>query len=297
VTTAGDLISEASAQLHGWGSTSDRITPLSVDLTAIATDSFTIDFAFGQAVGITPGVVEIDSELLYVTAVDATTGICTLANGFGRAYGGSTAAAHTAGSKVVSRPRFPRLWLLKQMNEIISATYPQLFVPNTYATTVKYPSDTYILPSTNGTPMTILDAQWQLPIGNWTQVGGYELDPYDATFRLRSGAMIGRPLRIIFATRPRLFVAESDDFVIQTGLPVTATDVLTLGVVAKQVPGLDVSRAQTTTVEQQARSTTVPPFAGIKTAQYLMAEFQQRLANEATALRRQYRPRIVRTVR
>lgn len=297
MTTAGDLIDECSAQLHGWGSTSDRITPLTTDMSSAETTSFTVDFAFGQAVGVTPGVVEIGSELLYITAVDATTGICTLASGFGRGYDGTTVAAHVAGDKVTSRPRFPRKWLLNQLNEIINSVYPQLFVPNLYTTSVKTPSNTYILPGTDGSPMTVLDAQWQDPIGNWQQVHGYEIDPYDGTFRLRSGAMIGRPLRILYATKPRLFTSETDVFETTTGLAASATSVLTLGVVAQQVPGLDISRAQTTTVEQQARSTSVPPFAGIKTAQYIMAEFQQKLAQEAKSLRKQYRPRMVRTYR
>jgi hypothetical protein len=73
VPTAGDLITEASAQLHGWGSTQDRVTPLAADLNA--TDlSFTVSYAFGQSVGIAPGVVEIDSELLYVVSVDQASG-------------------------------------------------------------------------------------------------------------------------------------------------------------------------------------------------------------------------------
>src|SRR5882757_10185436 len=113
MSTCADLISEASAQLHGWGSTQDRITPLSNTVTP-SDVQFTVDFAFGQAVGITPGVVEIDSEQLYVTAVDASTGVCTLADGFGRGYNGTTPAAHTAGAKVISRPKFPRNWLFAQ---------------------------------------------------------------------------------------------------------------------------------------------------------------------------------------
>jgi hypothetical protein len=84
------------------------VTPLTANMGPTDT-TFTVDFAFGQSVGITPGVVEIDSELLYVTNVDAaTTGLVTLANGFGRGYNGTTAASHTAGAVVTSRPKFPR---------------------------------------------------------------------------------------------------------------------------------------------------------------------------------------------
>ncbi len=291
MTTCGDLVTEASAQLHGWGTTQDRVTPLTSNIGT--TDlTFQVDAAFGQSVGISPGVVEIDSEQLYVTNVDSQTGVVTLANGFGRGYSGTTAASHVAGSKVISRPKFPRVWLFKQINEIVGALYPDIFAVNTYTTTVTYPSDSYTLPSSP--PMFVIDAQWQDPIGNWHKCFSFSVDPYDGAFRLGSGAMIGRPLRVLYATQPKTFTTESDTLA-STGLPDSCADVLTLGVVAKQVPGLDISRAQLSSVEQSDRSRVVPPSAGVNAAKYIMAEFQERLKNEAAALRKQYRPRITRT--
>lgn len=288
MTTAKDVIDEVSAQLHGWGSTSDRVTPLTAPIGP--TDStFTVDFSFGQATGITPGVVEIDAEQLYVTAVDANTNIVTLANGFGRGYNDTTAASHAAGAKVISRPKFPRIWLLKQINEVIGAVFPELFAVNTYTGTVTYPSNTYTLPTV---PMFIVDAQWQDPIGNWHKCQSYTVDPFDGSLRIGSGPMIGRPLRVLYATQPQSFTSESDNFSV-TGLPASCVDVLTLGTVAKQLPGLDISRAQTTSVEQSDRSRVVAPGAGVSAAKYVMAEFEERLHNEAQSLRRQYRSRIV----
>lgn len=290
MTTAGDLITEISSELHGYGSTQDRVTPLTANISA--TDSkITVDFAFGQSVGITPGIVEIDSEQLYVTNVDATTGICTLANGFGRGYRGTTATSHVAGAPVISRPKFPRKDLLQQMNEVVGSLFPDLYAVNTYTGVVQYPSNTYTLPSI---PQFVIDAQWQDPIGNWQRLNSYTVDPFDGTFRLGSGGMIGRPLRLVYASEPVPFTSENDNFSV-TGLPASCSDLLTLGVVAKTVLGLDISRAQTTSVEQQARSTAVPPFAGEKASQYAMALFQNRLQNEAASLRKRYRARLVRT--
>lgn len=288
--TCGQLLDECSAQLHGWGSTQDRATPLSNSI--LNTDlSFTVDFTTGVAVGISPGVVEIDSELIWVVSVDQGTGICVVADG-GRGYQGTTAAAHAANTRVVTRPKFPRAWLFRQMNEILGGVYPDLFKVNTYTATVTYPSNTYQLPTTP--PFNVLQVQWKDPIGNWQDAFSFKIDPYDATLRLGDGPMVGRPLRALYTTEPGQFTAETDDFVTVTGLPSSCIDVLTLGVVAKQAPGLDISRAQSSSVEQSDRSRVVPPFAGVNVAKYLMAEYQQRLANEASALKRQYPTRLVR---
>lgn len=293
MTTAKDLLDEASAKLHGYGTTADRITPLSANIGPTDT-TFTVDFAFGQAVGVTPGVVEIDSELLYVTSVDSASGICTVANGFGRGYQNTTATSHTAGARVVSRPKFPRVWLFKKINEIIGSLYPQLYAVQRWTTTVTYPTNTYQLPTTAGTPINVLDVQWQHPIGDWIRVAGWDVDSYNATLRLGSGAMIGRPLRVEFAVEPTQFTSESDNFTV-TGLPATCSDVLVYGIVAAAVPTLDISRAQLSSVEQSDRSRVVPPNVGLNLGRYYETKFADRVKNEAAALRRQYKPRVRRT--
>lgn len=132
--------------------------------------------------------------------------------------------------------------------------------------------------------------QWQDMFGNWQRVNGYDIDPYGAALRLRSYVRIGRPLRIVYTVRPTRFASETDDYSI-TGLPDTADDVLILGTVARMTPGVDVSRAQLTSVEQSDRNKVVPNGAGITVAKYLMAEYQLRLQAESQALRRQYPPR------
>lgn len=286
--TCGDLLTEATAQLHGWGSTQDQLTFLAAPVATTDT-TITVTQTFGQAVGITPGVVEIDSELIYITSADPNTGICTVAQ---RGFSGSAVKSHLNGAKVTSQPKFPRWSLFNQINEIIGAVYPDLFAVATHTDVVTTPSYTYNLPG--DPPMDILRCQWQDPVGNWVNAFSYQVDPYDGTFQLGSGPWVGRPLRVLYTTQPAAFSAETDDFETTTGLPASCADVLTLGVVSKQVPGLDISRAQLTSVEASDRSRVVPPNQGINAAKYLMAEYQERLANEAQALRRQYKPRIVR---
>lgn len=291
MTTAGDLVTEISNQLHGWGATRDRITSLAADV-APGDFSFTVSAVAAGALGLEPGPVEIGSELIYVASVDSSTGVCTVAPGFGRGYGGTTAAAHSAGGIVTTNPRFPRANLLKQINEVIGMVWPALYAVGTYTGTVQYPSNTYNLGSTIGKPNTALVAQWQDTVGNWRNCPAYMIDPADGSFRLGSGAMIGRPLRVVYTAPPTKFTAETDNYTL-TGLPDSCADVLMLGVVARMIPGLDISRVQTTSVEQSDRQKQIPPGAGVNAAKYLMAEFQDRLQDEAQALRKQYKPRLV----
>lgn len=288
--TCAQIIDETIAMLHGYGSTQDLVTPLTTGIGATDT-SFTVDFTFGQSAGMTPGVVEIDSEQLYVTNVDQTSGTCQLARGFGRGFLGTTPAAHAAGALIKSQPRFPRIWVFDQVNDIINDVYPDLFVVNKFTTVVTWPNNTYTLPVTP--PGDILAVQWQDPLNRWQNVRSYQFDAYDGTFRLGGSAMIGRPLRILYTSHPSKFASETDDFAGVTGLPATSYDVLILGVASRQVPGLDISRAQGDTMEQSDRSRIVPPNAGINAGKFLFSMYQERLKNEARTLRNLYKPRLV----
>lgn len=292
MTTTAKIIDLIGQELHGYGASQDRVTALASSMGPSDT-SFTVTDAFGQAVGITPGIVEIDSEQLFVKSVDQTTGLCTLA-AFGRGYHNTTPASHSGGAIVTTRPAFPRAELLTAMNDVIGSVYPDLFQVKTFTTTVTYPSNTYTI---TGAPtgLKVIDAQWQHPIGDWFKCQSYTVDPYDLSFRLGDGPMVGRPLRIIYMCEPTPLAAESDDFETVTGLPATCADVIKWGVVAKQVSTLDIARAQVKSAEQSDRSKVVPPFAGENASKYAMAMYQQRLANEARALRVRYKIRLVRT--
>lgn len=289
MSTAGDLVTEAVQQLHGFGGTQDRITTLAQPMGA--TDStFLVDYTATQALGVTAGEVEIDGEILLTATVDPNSNTVTVARN-GRGYKGTTAASHSAGAKVITRPRFPRYWVLKQINEVIGGLFPDIFALNTYTTTVSYPNNTYTLP---GSPQFVVDAQWQDPIGRWQKCFSYTLDAFDGTFRLGDGAMIGRPLRVIYASEPVAFTAETDNFA-ASGLPDSCQDLLILGAVAKIASALDISRAQINSVEQAQRAALVPPGTGQNAAKWLMANFEQRLTNESESLKKLKRPRVVRS--
>jgi hypothetical protein len=290
MTTAGDLVSSVSAILHGYGITQDRVTALTnsigpSDLT------FVVDATFGPASGVQPGMVEIDTELLHVINIDQASNTCTVANGFGRGHLNTTAVAHTAGAKVTSRPKFPRSQIMTELNNVVGAVFPQLYGTKTFTGTVTYPSNSYAL---TGGPIRVLACQWQDFLGNWQDVRGYQFDSFDHSLRILGAGPIGRPLRVLYNVQPGLFSTEADDYAGITGLPLSAQDVLTKGAAAALILGVDISRAQSTSIEQSDRSRVVPPNAGASAGKFLLAEYSQRLQNEAQTLRQQYTPRMVR---
>jgi hypothetical protein len=234
--------------------------------------------------------VEIEAEQLFVTAIDPSTNTVTLANGFGRGFNSTAAAAHAAGAMIVSQPKFPRSTVLQQMNEVIGGLFPDLFAVSQFVTTTTYPQYTYTLP----TPASrILNVRWQDPIQQWHEVLAFSLDDFDGvSVKVGSGPMPGRPLQILYATEPTFLASETDDFVAVTGLPVSCSDLLPLGVAMKLAPTFDISRAQLDSIEQSTRSTTVPPNTGLNISSYLMKQFTARLANERDSLRARYPARM-----
>lgn len=292
--TAGDLVDEAVSQLHGWGSSQDQVTSLATPMTAGDTQ-FKVDATFGQSIGITPGMCEIGSEQVYISSADANTGTCQVTP-FGRGYGGTTAVPHAAGVMVVTQPKFPRLSAFKQMNEVLGGLFPDLFAVGTKTgLAFTFPSDTYVVSSDM---RWAIDVSWQDVGGtnDWIRVRRWRVDPYDNTLRIGDTCIPrGVPLRVMYAKEPGLLQAESDDFEITTGLPRSSTDLLTIGAVMRLVPGLDISRAQLSSVEQSDRSRVVPPNAGLTASKYLYGLYQDRLHNESRALRRRYPVRLARS--
>jgi len=287
VPTCGEMITEVVQSMHGYGQTSDRTTILSGAISA-ADMTFPVDYVQSTAGGVTAGIVEIDSEQLMVSSVDTSLNTCTVANG-GRGWNGTTPAAHSQYTKVVSKPKFPRYIVFQAMNEVIGALYPDLFGVATYQTAATFPQYTYTIPGAH--PVRMLSCEWQDPILQWHPISAVSVDTFDGTIRVGSGPWPGRPLRFIYATEPQKFASESDDFAATTGLPESCKDVVMLGAMVKLVPSFDISRAQNTTVEGQQRSG-IPPNTGINLGTYLNRQFQQRLTNENQSLRALYPPQL-----
>lgn len=299
-TTAGQMIDEIRRLLR-FGN-QEQVTTLTQTMGS-ADASFSVPPARGIATGISAGLVEIDSELLFVEKV-GTDGVATVTP-WGRGYESTTAAAHFAGARVVSQPAFPRAKVLDTVNDVLGRIYPSVFAVKQVETTTTYPRITYALPSD---AERVLSAKWLVPGGDeyWRDVRRMRMSPGlgtqfgDAgrTVDVADAMMPGRPLQILYAARPAPLAAETDVFETVTGLASSIKDVVTIGAAAGALTiSQELSRLQTSSIEQQNRSQLVAPSAALTSSRFLDQRFQERLAEEHRSLLELFPPRITRSWR
>jgi hypothetical protein len=296
--TASKMIDETKGLLQSWSLDEEQSTTLqntmgSADLT------FQVTSARGVATGVSPGIIEIDNELIYADTVSPT-GAATIPP-WGRGYLNTTPANHTAGSRVVSQPTFPRAKVLDSLNQVMQRIFPSVWAVKSTELTTTFPVITY---DVGDDAEWVLGARWQVPDGRqyWQSIRRWRISPGGGTHFGNTGITVdigddmipGRPIQILYAAKPKPLVLETDDFETVTGLNLGIEDVVTLGAAAALTESQELSRLQMSSVEQQNRAQLVAPSAALTSSRYLEQRFQQRLLEERRSLQRLYPPHVTR---
>ena len=291
MTSASRLVDEVLGELQAFTTDTEQVTSLTSDLDSSSL-TFTVSDVRSGLLGISPGVVEIGTELLYVGSV-ATDGTATVVP-WGRGYQSTTAAAHSNGSRVISQPTFPRYWILQKINETIQRVAPEIFTVKTQTTTATTPVFTYNITAADA--LSILRVEWQPPtgLGYWQSVKRFRFNVDSQQIDIADVMTPGSPLRIKYRSTPSPLASEADDFETVTGLPTSMRDVLVIGAATALTTPQELSRLQTASIEQQDRSRLVAPSAALTSSRYLEQTFQARLKEEVQALRQKYPPRVTR---
>jgi hypothetical protein len=294
--TCSQMIYETQGLLSSWSFDESQSTSLGAAL-GVSDTAFTVSTPRGIATGVSPGIVEIDQELMYCDSVNQSGNVTIVP--WGRGYLGTTPAAHSAGARVVSQPTFPRYWTMQAMNEVMERIFPMVFAVKQVELTTTFPKITYQLPPD---AQWVLGARWQLPDGRlyWQSIrrwrmspgGGTQFGDQGVTVDVADSMIPGRPIQFLYAAKPGLFTAETDDFTTVTGLNLGIRDVVTLGAAAQMTTSQELSRLQVSSVEQQNRSQLVAPSAALTSSRFLEQRFQERLMEERRSLQRLYPPRI-----
>ena len=293
MTTLADLVNETHLVLSGYSQRQDQATSLVNNITA--TD---LSFVIQSGSVVSKGLVEIDNELIWIDSFDKTSNTATVSP-YGRGYRGTTAVAHTAGTRVTIAPTFPRFAIERNVNAAIDSVYPDLF--GTASTTFAFTAarTTYPLPADC---IDILGISWQSigPSKEWLPIRHYRVDRTadpatwggSKTISISDGIIPGRTVTIRYSNKPPVLNNLTDVFESVTGLPASTREVIILGAAYRMAVYLDLGRVPATTAEANAQGGTNPIGSAVNLSQMLKRMYQDRLQVEVRRQQEQFPPRV-----
>jgi len=294
-TTYANLVDEITLNLSGYTLRQDRTTHLTADLT-----SSSLALSLGSTTNIGKGVVEIDEELIWLDTYDRVSSTATAAP-YGRGYFGTTAAVHTANTKVTIAPTFPRATIKKAINDTIDAVFPNLFAVGVHTFTFNTVKTTYSLPAEAQTVLYVSHKPTG-PTEEWLPVRSWRPDVFANTSSFTTGQSIsiydnieaGRTVQVFYAKKPATLTDSANNAVFETvtGLPSSCKDVILYGAAYRLASFVDPGRLNYSSAEADNADTKIQYGSGASTARFLLALFQQRLNEETKKLRDVYPARI-----
>ena len=288
--TLENLIDEVAINLAGYTLQQDRTTHITsaVTTTTSPSNNPTI-LQLASTDSISKGVYEIDEELIWVDSFDKIAKTATIAP-YGRGYLGSTAATHTADSKVTISPTFPRHAIKRAINDTIGAFGAVIMAVKSTTFTYNSSVNTYAFNGLN--IKNILSMAWQdigsskewIPIRRWDWDAVGDSTAFGAnaqTVTIGDAILSGRKVKVIYATDPTPFTANSQDYVAQTGLPSSTRDVAVLGATYRLLSALDPARAAQTSPQADETDSKRPYGSSQSATKQIYALYQQRLNEES----------------
>jgi hypothetical protein len=304
MTTLLDMIDEVSMNLSGYTLQQDRATHITADVAATASTiaaPITLSLASTDSVG--KGIIEIDEELFWIDNYDRVGNTATIAP-YGRAYLGTTLAAHTAGTKVTIAPTFPRFVIKRAINDTISAIGSSIFAANKTTITSNLSTSAFRLPATGNSLniRSILAVAYEaigpskewIPVRNWRFDGNANSTAFTSEQTISIYDMItsGRTIQVVYSTDPVPFTANTETFTTQTGLPQSCKDLVVLGATYRLLSNLDPARASMISPQADETDSKRPYGSSQSITKQVYALFNQRLNEEIKNQQEKYPIRV-----
>lgn len=300
--TLEQMMDEVIVNLAGYTFQQDRSTYLKTAVTTTTSSSASpLILSLGSTDNVGKGVIEIDEELLWVDSFDRISNTATVAP-YGRGYLGSTAATHTADTKVTIAPTFPRASVKRAINDTIRSLGANIFAVKSTSFTFNAAQSTYAFNNLN--IKNIITVSWQAigPSQEWIPIRRYDFDSTADATAFGAGAqtitlgadmpMPGRTVRVVYATDPVAFTTNAQDYATQTGLPESTRDVVVLGTAYRLLSFLDPARAAQVSPQADETDSKRPYGASQSATKQLYALYAQRLQEETKAQQQNYPPRV-----
>lgn len=300
------MIDEVAVNLAGYTFQQDRSTYLASAVTTTTSSSASpLILTLGSTENVGKGVIEIDEELLWVDSYDRVANTATVAP-YGRGYLGTTAATHSADTRVVISPTFPRFNVKRAINDTIRSLGSSIFAVKSTTFTFNAAVSTYAFANLN--VKNILTVTWQDigPSKEWRPIRKWDFDALAnpeafgyvtgtdqvQTITLGEAPISGRTVKVTYATDPVAFTTNSQDYATQTGLPESTRDVVILGAAYRLLSFLDPARAAQVSPQADETDSKRPYGASQTATKQLYALYSQRLAEETKAQQQNYPPKV-----
>lgn len=295
-TTLTDIINEVTLNLAGYTYQQDRTTYIS---SAVSTTTQT-SLSLGSTENIGKGIIEIDDELLWIDTFDRVANTATVAP-YGRGYLGTTAATHTADTKVTIAPTFPRFSVKRAINDTIRALGSSIFAAKVTTFTFSGAQNTYDFDDLG--IQNILDMSYEsigatkewIPIRRWRFDSVADSTTWGATAQTVSiydYVTSGRTVKVVYATGPDEFTTDNQVFTTQTGLPASCKDVVVLGASYRLLTYLDPARAAQQSPQADETDSKRPYGASQTATRQLFTLYTQRLQEEVLRQQNYYPIRV-----
>jgi hypothetical protein len=300
------MIDEVAVNLAGYTFQQDRSTYLATPVTTTTSSSASpLILTLGSTDNVGKGVIEIDEELMWVDSYDRVSNTATVAP-YGRGYLGTTAATHTADTRVAISPTFPRFNVKRAINDTIRSLGSSIFAVKSTTFTFNAAVSTYAFANLN--IKNILTVTWQTigPTKEWAPIRKWDFDSLAnaeafgyttgvdqvQTITLGEAPISGRLVKITYATDPVPFTVNSQDYATQTGLPESTRDVVILGAAYRLLSFLDPARAAQVSPQADETDSKRPYGASQTATKQLYALYSQRLAEETKSQQQNYPPKV-----
>lgn len=291
MSTFDDLVNDVLQTLHGYGLAQPRAAFLSAPIGA---SDLTI--SVGDATDFEQGVAEIDNETIFIDSVDYNGNVLTIAPD-GRGYYGTTAASHSANTRITMSPIWSRGRVATAINEAILGTYPTLFAVTSTTFTWSPAITTYALPSPaerilRVTTDVIGPSQEQMEIKRYrfnSVAGGSFVTGNSIT--IEKGGFPGQNIYVTYSTAP-ISITWGDQFP-TSGLAETAKLAIKYAACSSLLAFMDSSRLPVNTAQADEYD---PSKNGIGTAMRISAQLYQRYQVELDTERKRLRAATPTTV-
>lgn len=284
MTTQADIINDVQNHLYSQYQIRDGVTALNGAVTDSA-----LTFSVDDGAVVRRGFVEIDSELIEVQSSSAAGDVVVY--DWGRGERGTTAAAHTDGTKVTVNPLYPRSVIKAAIDEVVTSLYPMLWQTVTDESNTFTPSiQAYALPAVCEDVMSVSfkvvgSSLRHYPITRFALLRNVNTTtwPTGRVLEVLQAPQSGSALRVVYKRIPVGFTTEATTMS-AAGLKETWRDIVRYGVLYRLLVTAEAQRLQSQAAEASMRNDKMQPFQALSVSKHYMGLFRARVDEERRLL-------------